>query len=293
MKPKVFVLAGIATFVALAAGIAGFLLWERNSGGTLAVARRTGSIRIGYAVEAPYAYLAANGMVTGESPEVARIIAARLGIPSVEWRLVDFSRLIDGLEAGRFDVIAAGMFITPERMRRVAFSHPTFRTSPGLLVRSGNPRALHSYTDIVQNSDLRVAVLGGSVEESLLLRLGFPEECIVHVPDAVTGLATVGSGQTDALALSAPTLRWMVEHTRTGLVDVASPFEDATSTSAVPPSIGGFAFRKKDIALRSAWNAQLVEFIGSAEHQALVQRFGFTPEDVPRIVSPTTMRSKP
>jgi len=88
--------------------------------------QREGTIRIGYAVEAPYAFLKPGGEVTGESPEVAKVIVGRLGIRHIEWRQSEFGSLISGLEAGRFDVIAAGIFITPERARRISFSEPTF-----------------------------------------------------------------------------------------------------------------------------------------------------------------------
>jgi len=116
---------------------------------------------IGYAEEPPYAFALDNGTVTGESPEVAKVIAARLGVADIEWRVVEFGNLIGELEAGRIDLIAAGMFITPERAGRVAFSEPTFRVQPGLLVAAGNPLGLHAYADIVANPAVRIAVLEG------------------------------------------------------------------------------------------------------------------------------------
>ena len=100
---------------------------------------RPGFIRIGYAVEAPYAFLTPDGELTGESPEVAKRITSRLGIPRITWRQVEFASLIDELDAGRIDMIASGMFVTEERARRVAFSIPTFHTHQALLVRAGNP----------------------------------------------------------------------------------------------------------------------------------------------------------
>jgi Bacterial extracellular solute-binding proteins, family 3 len=96
--------------------------------------QQEGTIRIGYAVEAPYAFLKPGGEVTGESPKVAKQIVARPGIRRIEWRQSEFGSLISGLESGRFDVIAAGMFITPERAQRVSFSEPTFHVQQGLLV---------------------------------------------------------------------------------------------------------------------------------------------------------------
>jgi polar amino acid transport system substrate-binding protein len=244
-------------------------------------ARKAGVIRIGYAVEAPYAFLTSDGQVTGESPEVARAIAARLGIPRIEWRLAEFGDLIGGLEARRFDVIAAGMFITSERKKRVAFSLPTFQAGPALLVRKGNPLQLHSYSDLLYRTNARIAVLTGSAEESYLLQLGLSSARLLRVPDASSGRAAVRSGQSDALALSAPSVRWMVMHPIAGLTAMVDTSELEAGKSPLPRDYGAFVFRKEDRALCRAWNAALSGFVGSKEHRNILKAFGFTVEELP------------
>ncbi|MGS0757366.1 ectoine/hydroxyectoine ABC transporter substrate-binding protein EhuB, partial [Roseateles sp. GG27B] len=42
--------------------------------------QRTGEIRIGYANEAPFAYTRPDGTVTGESPEITRVIFKTIGV---------------------------------------------------------------------------------------------------------------------------------------------------------------------------------------------------------------------
>lgn len=255
--------------------------------------RDDGVIRIGYAVEAPYAFLTTAGEVTGEAPEIARVIAARIGIPRVQWRLTEFGSLIEGLEARRFDVIAAGMFITPEREARVAFSHPTFQAGPGLLVLRGNPLALHAYADIARDDRARVAVLAGSFEEARLRETGCPDERLLRVPDALTGRTAVRSGEAAALALSAPTIRWMIRNPIAGLTDMAEPFEARLEGAAGHVAKGGFVFRKDEPALRQAWNAELARFLGSADHRRLAASFGFTAAELPPPIAATTDTSQP
>ncbi len=257
------------------------LFWWRSGDDAPASVRRDGVIRIGYAVEAPYAFLTPDGKVTGESPEIARVIAARLGIPRVEWRLAEFDSLIEGLEARRFDVIAAGMFITPARAGEVAFSSPTFQVRPGLLVRKGNPRRLHSYADIVKDAGARIAVLTGSVAERWLRHCGFPAAQLVQVPDAQAGCALVRDAQADGLVLSAPTIRWMAIQNDHGQTEMAEPFGDTNSAFAPAPGLGAFAFRKGNRSLRKAWNAELKKLIGSDEHRRLISGFGFSPAEMP------------
>jgi len=273
--------SGFFVLLALTAGMVVWLVWGRRDVDALAQARQAGVIRIGYAVEAPYAFLTPEGRVTGESPEIARVIAARLGIPRVEWRLVEFGDLIEGLEARRFDVIAAGMFITPQRQQRLAFSLPTFQAGPGLLVLKSNPLSIHSYADLLQRPAARVAVLTGSIEEARLLELGCPGERLLRVPDAASGREAVRAGHVACLALSAPTVRWMAHNPVAGLTEMAEPFADSAADAPSPPARGGFVFRRDEPALCRAWNAELARFLGSDEHRRLVSRFGFSDAELP------------
>src|ERR1044071_8429767 len=94
---------------------------------TLEKARREGYLRVGFANEAPYGYATPDGKLTGESPEVVKAILAKIGLAQTDGVLTEFGSLIPGLEAGRFDIIAAGMFITPKRCAPVPFPAPPYR----------------------------------------------------------------------------------------------------------------------------------------------------------------------
>lgn len=230
---------------------------------------RTQGIRIGYAVEAPYAFVAEAGRVTGLDPEVARRIAQRLGFHRVEWRMTEFHALIDDLEANRFDVIAAGLFITEERERRVDFSLPTFAVQGAILVARGNPYRIGSPADLSNQPQLRVVTLTGSVEETRLRAGGIDPARLINVPDANTGCQLVAARQADALYLSLPTLRWALG---------AAEFSDTEVIEIAPspgPALGAFAFRKTDAELRAAWDDQLRRLAGTEEHRELLQYFGF------------------
>ncbi|MFD2110356.1 ectoine/hydroxyectoine ABC transporter substrate-binding protein EhuB [Thiorhodococcus fuscus] len=243
--------------------------------------RSSGVIRIGYAIEPPYAFIDAGGRVTGESPEVAKRIVKALGIHRIQWRQMEFGSLIPELEAGRIDLIAAGLFFTPDRARRVRFSDPTFRVGPDLLVSKGNPRGLHAFRQIAEDSGVRLAVLSGSVEESLLRRLGVDPGRLVQVPDALTGRVAVESGVADALMLSAPAVHWMATAHRSDLTQLFISAEDPAPVLGDTYGIGAFAFRVEDRALVSAWNAAQRVFVGSEAHRHLLLGFGFQNTEVP------------
>lgn len=243
---------------------------------SLQARRGPAGIRIGYAVEAPYAFVQ-NGEVTGESPELAKRICLELGIRKIEWVQVPFDRLLPGLEQKRFDVIAAGMFITPERKRRVAFSLPTLRVKPAFLVHKGNPLKIQHWEDLLSTPGVRVAVLSGAEEGHWLRRRLESAPAVVEVPDAETGKAAVSSGVVDVLLLSAVTVLRMAEPQ--GLEHT-----EAVVLREVPEELTGqcaFAFRQEDLSLRSAWDEVLGRFIGSKEHQRILAELGMTEMELP------------
>jgi ectoine/hydroxyectoine ABC transporter solute-binding protein len=284
----------MATAAALAALLIIVLAWGRLAPAdrSLAARQAAGVIRIGYAVEAPHAFVTPGGEVTGQSPELAKLVVAKLGIGRIEWRMAEFGALISELEQGRIDVIAAGMFITPERAQRVAFSEPIFHVSQGLLVAKGNPLLLSSYADAAHKPGVRVAVLSGAVEEDMLRRSGLAPGAIVKVPDALTGRVAVENGVAEALALSAPSIVWMTSHGQLGRTEAARPFVQPQAELSSRAGYGAFAFRKSDQALCAAWNAALKDVLASRGYQEIMAASGFSAEDYPGAVSTKEILSR-
>lgn len=248
---------------------------------TLAWARRQGSLRIGYANEAPYAYFdAAARKVTGEAPEIARTILADMGIREVEAELTEFGSLIPGLKARRFDIIAAGMYVLPERCREIAFSNPTYRVGEAFLVAPGNPKALHSYADVAANAGAMLAVVAGAVQHAYARRSGIAADRIVVYPDTISALEGVAAGRADAFAATSLTVNNLLSRSG-GKVERAAPFTDPGFDGTVVQGYGAFGFRKTDAELLQAFNERLAEFIGTPRHLELVSPFGFTRRELP------------
>ncbi|HEV7372494.1 ectoine/hydroxyectoine ABC transporter substrate-binding protein EhuB [Arenibaculum sp.] len=263
---------GALIAAAATAGVSGAALAQD----TLEQARERGYVRIAFANEAPFGYATPDGTLTGEAPEIAKVIFERMGIPEVDGVLTEWSSLIPGLKAGRFDVIAAGMFVTPKRCAEIAFSEPTYTLGQGFLVASGNPQDLHSYEDVASADDAQLGVLAGAVERDYALEAGIPDDRIVRLPDQASMIGAVRAGRVDAAALTAISIEQMA---RKGgdAVERAEPF----TTPEAAMGSGAFGFRKEDEALREEFDKHLAEFVGSPEHLALVEEFGFTKNEMP------------
>lgn len=265
--------------VALAAGCS-----EGPSSGevdTLERARASGTLRVGYANEAPYAYLdPTTGELTGEAPTLARAVLPELGIEKIEAVLTEFGSLIPGLKAGRFDVIAAGMYILPARCREIAFSDPTYSVGEAFVVRKGNPRNLHGYADVAK-SDTKLGVVAGAVQLQYAVASGVPRDRIVVFPDAPSALEGVVAERVDAYAATALTVNDLLRRAGNAQLERAEPFTDPVIEGRTVRGYGAFGFRKEDRKLRRAFNDALARLIGTPRHLELVRPFGFSEQELP------------
>lgn len=237
-------------------------------------------LRVGYSIELPFASIGLNGRVYGEAPDVLRALLAASDLPEPEWVHLEFGQLIHELRLGRIDLIAAGLFITAERARQVAFTRPTARVQTALLVAAFNPMGLHSLDDLRERPQARLAVIRGSVEESLARAAGLADSRLIKVPDVQSGFAAVRSSQVAGFALSAPSLRWAMRISGAPGGELAEPFAAPPGEAAI--GLPAFAMRPDDARLPRLprLDQALSQYLGSAAHRKLAEAYGFLPDEV-------------
>jgi polar amino acid transport system substrate-binding protein len=244
---------------------------------TLEKAKEAGYIRVGFANEAPFGFATPDGKLTGEAPEVAKAVLAKMGITEVDGVLTEFGSLIPGLKAGRFDIIAAGMFVNPARCAEIAFSEPSYGIGQAMLVPEGNPKGIADYASFVDDGDLTLAVLAGAVEAGYAGDAGVDAGQLVTLPDQSSLVAAVQAGRADAAALTALSIADMAS--KADGVESTKPFGEVAGASV--KGHGAFGFRQEDTDLLEAFNTELAAFLGSPEHVALVEPFGFGADYLP------------
>jgi polar amino acid transport system substrate-binding protein len=271
----------LAAGLALAAGCSG-----GPGADSLEQARSKGTIRVGFANEPPYAYQeSSSGRLTGEAPEIARAVLKDLGVAQIEGVLTEFGSLIPGLNAGRFDIIAAGMYILPERCKEITFSNPTYSVGAAFLVARGNPKKLNSYADVARHANARLGVVAGAVERSYARETGIPDARVVVFPDAPSALEGVAAGRVDAFAGTSLTVNSLLVRADSPALERAAPFDDPVIEGKAVRGYGAFGFREDDRKLSSAFNEALARYIGTPSHLQTVKPFGFTAAELPGKVS--------
>jgi polar amino acid transport system substrate-binding protein len=252
---------------------------DEGEGGLLQKAIDQGYLSVGIANEAPYGFEDENGVPTGEAPEVAKEVLSRLGIPEIRSVVVPFGSLIPGLAAGRFDMIAAGMYITPERAEQVLFSDPDYCGTQAFAVAAGNPLGIQTFEDIAENPDAVLGVISGAVEEGYAEAAGVPADRMTVFDTTVNILEGLLDGRIDAVALTSITINWQVKLLDDPSIEATEGFVPVIDGEELF-ACGGYGFRPENQAFRDAFNEELNKMKQNDEILPVVEPFGFTAADI-------------
>ena len=182
-----------------------------------------------------------NGDAKGAGPDVATAVVKALGIDAdnIQWVVTNFSSLIPGLQANRFDMTAAEMAIRPERCQKVVYSEPNTSYGEGLLVANGDPKGIHTYADFAKGG-VKVAVMAGADQLQMMQSLGVPEGNIVTIAANADAISTVATGRADAYAATGLTASELAK--KSDKVELAPDFVDPVVDGKEVRSWGGFNF---------------------------------------------------
>ncbi len=246
------------------------------SASTLEQLQDKGTITVGFAGEAPYSFQDGD-QLTGAIVALHKEIFGNLGIETVEGVNTEFGALIPGLQAGRFDVVSAGMSILPERCEQAQFSEPEFNYTTAFMVTDGNPLGLSDMASI-KDSGARMATLTGSVEA------GYAEKLDIEASNVATpqdGMDAVVNGRADVLALTGISLNWMKNNNPDVPVEVTPSFV-AVIDGVDQVGAGGTVFLTGDDELVAAYNTELKKITSDeAAYVAIMGEFGFTAGEMP------------
>ncbi len=95
----------------------------------------------------PFDYKAPNGDLEGYDVDVAKAVAAKLGVKPV-FVTTEWSGIIAGLQAKRYDVIVNQVSITPERQKALDFSPPYTYSTAQLIQRKDDTRQFKSLDEL-------------------------------------------------------------------------------------------------------------------------------------------------
>jgi polar amino acid transport system substrate-binding protein len=254
-----------------------------DSKGKLDELKKQGYVRVAYANEAPYGY-EEGGQLKGEAPTLHREIFKALGVPKLKPTFSEWDGLIPGLQAGKYDVISAGMAIIPERCQNALFSEPEFISPTAMMVKKGNPKHL---TDLAsaKKAGVTIGVMSGAVEKDYATAAGISADKIKTLQKPQDGADAVKNGRVDAFVLTGISLNWLAKtNPQVEVTPSFVPVQDGKKRY----SPGGAVFRKGSEELRDAFNRELKKITSDrTRYVQLLKPYGFGESEIP----PATLKT--
>jgi polar amino acid transport system substrate-binding protein len=211
----------------------------------------------------PLQFVNAQGQLQGMRIELGNEIARRLCL-TPEYVRIEFSAMIPGLAARRWDMINTGIFFTEERARMMQMIRYE-NNAVAISAARGNPRNIRSTDDLAGRT---VGVeLGGFEERTLrgisqaLVTAGKPAINIRTFDNFAVAFQALRAGQVEAV---------------TSIDAVAAEYDQRGEFPRVlhglNPAPAALAFRSRKLAEETSWALQ--QMLGDGSLEALFNRYG-------------------
>lgn len=262
---KTLIAAGFALATTATTVLAGPLQDRIDAGET---------IRIGFANIPLWGFPDEAGDADGFTNDIAIETLKKMGLTNIEPVVGDWGGLIPGLKAERFDLITGGMYILNSRCENVSFSEPVAKAGDGVLVRAGNPKNIHNYSDILNGGHIMVTGAGYNTVEAAK-KVGIDDDHLLQVPGPTEMVAALKAGRADAAILTYFEASHLAhDHDEIELGD----------NSKMPiwsKNFAGIGFRHEDKEFLASFNAALAGYIGTDEMMAKVADHEYTTDHLP------------
>lgn len=236
---------------------------------TLDQLKQAGVIKVGLVNQPPYSALNPDGTIGGFVPTLVQQIMAKLGVEKVEPYVATYGELIPGLQARRWQMIAAAFRLTKDRCGQVLFTDPvTFDGGAIAYLDKNFTKAPASYTDL-GGVDGKVGVLQASYIIDLILKAGVAKDRIMEFPSNQTMVDGLEVGRVNAIVSTNSALQQLKK--QRGSFSVAYPVPEDAPVGSAP------AFSVEDTDLHAQFQTELRAMRESGALQTMASEFGFDP----------------
>jgi len=252
-----------------------------SSTGVYSAIRSRGTIRAGYYVGAPYFVLdAKTGQKSGIFHDVMESAASKLGL-EVEWvEEVGFGEMQESLRAGRFDAVASGIWISPDRAKGVGFTIPILYDAVFPYVRADDTRfdadlgSINQPSVTISTIDSEMAATIAAADYPRAKTLSLPQST-----DFTQMILNVASERADLTFLAlGPAEKYARVH----------PGELRNLTPQQPVRVfpAAIMIPQGDYAFATALNFTLSEMLNSGEIDGIISKYEEAPGAHLRVIKP-------
>lgn len=198
----------------------------------------------------PFSYIDKDGNAQGFDVDSMKWIAGKKGI-KVTFLPVDWDAIIPTLQAGKIDMVYAGMSITPERLEKVNFSNPYWSVNQDVAAREGSNVTI----DDVKAGKVTLGAQRGCtgalwIEETLVDKGLMPKDNLKLYVDTQAAVSDLEIGRIDAVMYDDVSLNDIIN---------GKPLKIIGSIQTQEQEQFGVAIRKEDTALLEFMNEGIAE----------------------------------
>ncbi len=248
---------------------------SESTGGTPVDSFVTDGLRVGFVGEIPWSFVEndGTGTFTGAEAEIVKACAADLGITEVNPVAVQFDGLLPGLQADRWDVVAAGMSLRDERLEVAIATQQMYGFGVKALVPAGNPNQITSWSDIA-DAGLTVGMVSGGNYQDAVEDLGIS----VRPYDSLEAqIADLRAGRLDVVSNAELSLVDFVNKNPDAGVELAEPWD----YEGIGASMPALYFKSSNTELRDAFNDCVTQMKDDGSLAEILQEWGFDPATIP------------
>jgi polar amino acid transport system substrate-binding protein len=205
----------------------------------------------------------ADGKEKGIDFEILQHVMTQLGVEQIDYVVADWTALIPGLQAGRWDLMSVGMGITKPRLEQILYSEPMYQYGEAMIVPKGNPKGIKGTADW---SGKRIGGILGSVDDQVVGAVEGAE----YVPYQKYGdmYLDIQNGRIDAGLADETEAGWdFTVHPQPEL-EIVHAWEGKTVY------LIGMGFKKGDTALQDAVNSWISKMKADGSLLEILKKYG-------------------
>lgn len=209
----------------------------------------------------PFAYVGPDGQPTGFDVDAINWIAEKMGF-KVQHQPMEWSGIVASLKAGKIDMIASGLSVTPERATQIDFSLPYWTIKQVVVV----PKDSELTADKAVSSSLKIGVQAGTSDAKMMAAAngqdGRSYELVEYASSALAAQDVV-NGRIDAAVMNdAPA------------AEAAAKLPVKIAGSAgIPDELFAVGISKEDQATLNMINQGLTQLMADPYWQELIAKY--------------------
>lgn len=236
--------------------------------GLLAKLRAAKKARVGLANQPPFSGITPDGKLIGMAPTLCQAIMSKLGVPELEGTVATYGELVPGMQAGRWDFIAAALTITPQRCAQVQFSDPILFDGGAIVsLKGGMADPPKTVAELVSRK-ITVGVQSGGNHSRSLLAAGVDPANMLQFTSDVSIIDGLIAKRMQVAFASSSGLKMIIRQRKLDAIVTFPIADEGVNGSAC-------AFRPADTDLYAAFQAELAQMKKSGEWVKMANSFGF------------------